>query len=231
MAATGLTRPRLLDLGAGSGRIGWPFAAAGDDYVGIDLSLGMLHAYLRRPATGNAPPRLVQADGRHLPFADATFDAVMMIQVFGAMRGWRRLLTETRRVLRPEGVLLLGRTLAPDDGVDARLKERLALILQNIGVEPDRNFRDDAERWLDAAARGAPSVTVAWWNSERTPGKFLLRHRTAARFSALPDGVKNEALRRLREWAVATFGSLDAVYSEPHAFALRLFKFDQAAGS
>ena len=32
--------PRLLDLGAGTGRIGWPFVEAGDDYVGIDLSLG-----------------------------------------------------------------------------------------------------------------------------------------------------------------------------------------------
>src|ERR1700674_708897 len=90
-AAAGVARPRLLDLGAGTGRIGWPFVAAGDYYVGVDLSLGMLHAFLGRPACGGAPPRLVQADGRHLPFPDATFDAVMMIQVFGGMRGWRRL--------------------------------------------------------------------------------------------------------------------------------------------
>src|SRR5437899_982035 len=35
LAAAGhSSRPRLLDLGAGSGRIGWPFVAAGDDYVG-----------------------------------------------------------------------------------------------------------------------------------------------------------------------------------------------------
>jgi predicted TPR repeat methyltransferase len=42
VAATGAPSPRLLDLGAGAGRIGRPFVAAGDDYVGIDLSLGML---------------------------------------------------------------------------------------------------------------------------------------------------------------------------------------------
>jgi ubiquinone/menaquinone biosynthesis C-methylase UbiE len=85
--AIGTPSPRLLDLGAGTGRVGRPFVEAGDDYVGADLSFGMLRAFMQR---GRA--RLVQADGERLPFADATFDAVMLIQIFGGMRGWRRLL-------------------------------------------------------------------------------------------------------------------------------------------
>src|SRR5215213_6981960 len=65
--------PRLLDLGAGSGRIGATFVAAGDDYVGIDLSSGMLREFAARTAGhGVISPRLVQADGRQLPFRDAT---------------------------------------------------------------------------------------------------------------------------------------------------------------
>ena len=100
--------PRLLDLGAGTGRIGAAFAAAGDDYVGVDLSFPMLCEFAQR---GSA--RLVQADGARLPFADANFDAVMLIQVFGGMRRWREVLAEGRRVLRPAGALLVGRTVAP----------------------------------------------------------------------------------------------------------------------
>jgi len=42
LAAAPVARPMILDLGAGTGRIGWPFVAAGDDYVGADLSFGML---------------------------------------------------------------------------------------------------------------------------------------------------------------------------------------------
>src|SRR5262245_15056469 len=69
------SRPHLLDLGAGSGRIGWPFVVAGDDYVGVDLSSGMLREFAQRAATrGGVSPRLVQADGQLLPFRDATFD-------------------------------------------------------------------------------------------------------------------------------------------------------------
>lgn len=220
------SRPRLLDLGAGSGRIGRAFVAAGDDYVGVDLSLGMLRQFLRRTDTNGHPPRVVQADGQGLPFADDAFDAVLLIQVFGGLRGWRRVLAEARRVLRARGTLVLGRSVMPADGVDARMKERLAAILAEVGVEPDqKNAREDVHHWLESSARGGAGIVAATWNADRTPQGFLDRHRTGARFSVLPEPVKEAALRTLRAWAATTFGSLDAVSSERHVFELRVFTF------
>jgi ubiquinone/menaquinone biosynthesis C-methylase UbiE len=223
LAAVDVPSPCLLDLGAGSGRIGRPFVRAGDDYVGVDLSLGMLRAFRERERNGTA--RLVQADGTKLPFRDATFDAVMLIQVFGGMRGWRGVLAEARRVLRPAGALVIGRTIAPADGVDAQMRQRLAEILDEMAVPRDRaNPRDEALRVLEETANGS-RVTAAAWTAARTPRGFLDRHRSGARFSALPEPVKDEALRKLGAWAAATFGSLDAVSDERHAFELRVFKF------
>ena len=161
--AADASSPRLLDLGAGTGRIGIPFVAAGDDYVGVDLSFGMLCEFKRRAAECASASRLVQADGERLPFADASFDAIMLIQVFGGMRGWRRLLVEARRVLRGAGVLVLGRTLAPPDGLDARMKQQLSLLLDEIGAPADRtNTRQDAQGWLEQEARGTRLVAAAW---------------------------------------------------------------------
>jgi predicted TPR repeat methyltransferase len=40
LRALDLMRPRLVDLGAGTGRIGRAFVEAGDAYVGVDVSLG-----------------------------------------------------------------------------------------------------------------------------------------------------------------------------------------------
>jgi ubiquinone/menaquinone biosynthesis C-methylase UbiE len=232
-AAGGVPRPRLLDIGAGAGRIGHAFVAAGDNYVGVDLSSGMLWAFLHRATCGASPgpasPRLVRADGRYLPFPDATFDVVMMIQIFGGTSGFRLLVGEARRVLRPSGAVVLGRTLAAEHCVDARLKQHLALILSEMGIDPGHNFHDEVEQALNSAARSAESLLAVSWRAERTAREFLERHRTGARFSALPEPVKEEALRQLAVSAVATFGSLDAVYSEPYAFALRVFRFGPGA--
>jgi len=221
LAALAAPSPRLLDIGAGTGRIGAPFVAAGNDYVGVDLSLGMLREFARR---GGAA-RLAQSDAERLPFGDATFDGVLMVHVFGGMRGGRRVVAEAQRVLREHGALMIGRAVAPDDGLDARMKQRLAELLVERGIAIDRpNARADVERAL-AGAAARRLVTVARWGAERTPRRFLERHRTGARFSAVPGPVRDEALAVLADWAAATFDGLDAPVRETHAFELQIFTF------
>jgi ubiquinone/menaquinone biosynthesis C-methylase UbiE len=221
LAAVAAPAPRLLDLGAGTGRIGRPFVAAGDEYVGIDLSLGMLREFARDAARRS----IAQADGEHLPFADATFDAVLMVQVFGGMRGWRRVVAEARRVLRPHGALMIGRVVTPADGLDARLKRRLVEILAEQRVATERrNVREDVEHSLSSLA-DRRTTTVATWSAERTPRRYIERQRTGARFASLPHAAGEAALATLAAWATSTFGGLDAVAYETHAFELQTFTF------
>jgi ubiquinone/menaquinone biosynthesis C-methylase UbiE len=221
--AVALSRPRLLDVGAGTGRIAWPFVAEGDDYVGVDLSLAMLRRFAAR--RDGETPRLVLADGARLPFRDAGFDAVMLMQVFGGLTGWRGFMADVRRVLAPTGRLIVGHTSAPADSLDTRMKQRLATILADMGVPHAAvNARQDVERWLDVVAAHT-RVVAAEWDAPRTPRRFLARHRGGARFSALPDAVKDGALQKLAVWAADTFGSLDAELLEPRQFELRIHRF------
>ena len=114
----------------------------------------------------------------------------------------------------------------PADGVDALMKEQLAAILAAMGVAPnEKNAREDVHRWLESTAQGGPPIVAATWDADRTPRGFLDRHRTGARFSVLPEPVKEQALRTLRAWAVTTFGSLEAASTERHVFELRVFTF------
>jgi ubiquinone/menaquinone biosynthesis C-methylase UbiE len=216
--------PLMLDLGAGSGRIGAAFAAAGDRYIGVDRSFGMLRVFAARhdlPCTHAV--LLAQADGERLPFRDATFDAVLLMQVLNSANDWRLLAAEARRVVAPTGALIVGRTVAPEDGIDARMKLRLAGLLDAMGVEARRKQPSDAAtRWLERNGHETCIATAAAWTAHRTPRGFLERHATGARFSVLPPSIKEVAMSRLRDWTVATFGSLDAVCVEAFRYDLMI---------
>ncbi|HPC17035.1 MAG TPA: glycosyltransferase [Candidatus Hydrogenedentes bacterium] len=87
------------DVGCGSSRI----LADLPNAVGVDVRRDKL-AFMRR--TNHL---LAQADGLHLPFADASFDAVICSQVIEHIPEENgRLLDELSRILRPGGTLVLG---------------------------------------------------------------------------------------------------------------------------
>jgi hypothetical protein len=131
-----------------------------------------------------------------------------------------------RRVLRASGAILVGRTVAPEDGVDARMKQQLDIIIgsQRRGA----NRRADVQQLLAASATDTERRIVGSWTAARTPAEFIARHRGGARFSTLPERVKDDAMARLGEWARATFGSLDAASSESHQFELQIYRFEGA---
>jgi SAM-dependent methyltransferase len=83
---------RCLDVGSGTGMEAPVLVAAFDRVTSVDLSLPML-------AEAPPEPPRVQADAARLPFADATFDAVVLVNafLFGA---------EMARVLAPHGAIV-----------------------------------------------------------------------------------------------------------------------------
>jgi ubiquinone/menaquinone biosynthesis C-methylase UbiE len=225
-------RPRLLDIGAGTGRLGRSFVEAGDDYVAADLSLGMLREFMRKAHDGRRPaPLLVQANGEQLPFRDGLFDAVMLVQIFGGMGGWRRLVGEARRVLRQSGVLLMGRWLIPPDGIDEQMKRRVRGLSAEMSLSPElQSTRENVQNWLEATATQSTRIIAATWRVSRSPRDFLERRSSGAQFSTLPATVKVEIIENMSAWAAKSFGSLDAVFTEKHEFELRAFKFEHTGG-
>jgi ubiquinone/menaquinone biosynthesis C-methylase UbiE len=213
---------RVLDLGAGSGRIGRAFVEAGDSYVGVDFSLLMLREFL----SSNSAASLLQADGGQLPFPDGSFELVLLMQVLSGSHNWRNLLPETVRVTSPGGFVVVGNTATPPAGVDAQMKKQLALILEEMGAasHKSKKAREESLDWLQQGSSQRTQVTAASWTALRTPREFLDRHRSGAQFSKLPVAVQEEALKKLSAWAEGVFGSLDNPFSETHGFELHVFR-------
>jgi ubiquinone/menaquinone biosynthesis C-methylase UbiE len=213
---------RLLEVGCGTGRIGAEFNHASDNYFGIDLSMEMLREFSRKELARR--PNLVHGDGNLLPFRNQVFTAVLLMHVLGA-GNWRALLVESQRVLQKHGLLAIGKTETPADGIDARMRDRLAELVAGMGMaEPSRD-RSKMNEWLRAASSRCLTIEAARWNVNRTPRDFFLRKRSAPRFESLPENVKETALQALEDWTEHTIGPLDAPLSETHSFCLELHWF------
>lgn len=93
-------------LDVGCGRKPYRHLTRATCYTGVDIDT---------PATRALAAADVYYDGRHLPFPDASFDAVLCSQVLEHVFTPAEFLREIHRVLRPGGVLLLATPFVWDE--------------------------------------------------------------------------------------------------------------------
>lgn len=111
---TDLSGRRILDVGCGDGRLAEHLREGGGEVTGVDLSAPMLRAGARRlrSQAGGRGPRsrvsLVRADAAHLPVADRVVDVVAMVALLAFVRDPAAVIREASRVLRPDGLLVVG---------------------------------------------------------------------------------------------------------------------------
>ena len=174
-ALEGLTG-RVLELGVGTGaNLG--YYAPEVRVTGVDPSSRMLDRARRRADRLGISVELVAAGAERLPFADATFDAVVATFVFCSVAEPRRGVEEARRVLKPGGAFrllehqrpagaLLGRVFDAFDPLARRLtgasinRETDALV-RSAGFPDARSLPLDGlrvVRLIIARAREAPGA-------------------------------------------------------------------------
>jgi ubiquinone/menaquinone biosynthesis C-methylase UbiE len=182
------TGARVLEIGCGTGAIcrvlaGWRGVG---EVLGVDPS-PILLAKARQLSAGFGSLSFEEADGRDLPLADGSFDAVVLHRVLSHVPGPERVLTEAFRVLRPGGWLvafdgdyatitlatgeldplqLCVAAFAPAYITDPWLVRRLPSLLRNAGFSVGR-FRsygyaqvEDPTYMLSIAERGADALSA-----------------------------------------------------------------------
>lgn len=102
---------RVLDVAAGPGNVARELLARGArDVTALDLSYNMLAEGARQ---GLPDVLWVNGDGQHLPFPDASFDAVTISFGLRNIPDPQRALAEFARVLRPGGRVVVCEFAAP----------------------------------------------------------------------------------------------------------------------
>ena len=184
----------VLELGVGTGRVAVPLSERGCAMTGVDVSARMLAVLA---AKGSAVKAGV-ADATDLPFGDASFDAVLAVDVFHLVADWRRAVAEAVRVLRPDGRIVLS-TFAVLDDPTAGLRQRIAEL---VGSRPRRVGAEVADVAAElVSGYGATTAQLA-----ATPYVMAtslaaeldgLRAGIWSRYWQLPDDLRRRAADRI----------------------------------
>jgi len=150
---------RVLDIACGTGNTAIPLARKGYIVTGVDIAPNLLAQARERAAAEGLTVAFDEGDAEQLPYADASFDAI--VTMFGAMFAPRPELvaSEFARVLKPGGRLAMGnwtpasfsgqmfkvasKHVPPPPGIappvlwgdDATVRERLAANFTDIETE------------------------------------------------------------------------------------------------
>ena len=186
---------RVLDAGCGTGGFAVAIAeATGAQVVGCDRSASFL-AYARAKTTG---AEWVQGDAESLPFADSSFERVLMSLLLHQLEEPARAIAEAFRVLRSGGALVV-RTVLPDAAA-ARIPFRFFPTLARVQAE-QMPVLDDVTTWMRSAGFGRIRVREVLRNKrlELDAVEAQLRKEVAHRYPFLTAEELEDGLRRMRE--------------------------------
>ena len=153
LVAETLPAESLLDVGCGDGRFLAGIARMPDRprrLAGTDISARILETARRWAERDGFEVELIRANMERLPFADASFDRVLTVQVIEHLLDPESGVRELARVLRPEGRMILS-TDSSHNHVSRTINAPRSLLVAALGLRgrrlnvrfPHRDFRLD----------------------------------------------------------------------------------------
>jgi ubiquinone/menaquinone biosynthesis C-methylase UbiE len=218
---------RILEVGAGTGRISIPLLERGLNLIGCDLSSKML----RRLQEKSPSARIAQSDAALLPFPAASFDIVLTAHVLHLIPPWRDALREFRRVLMPGGAFLNVSTWAPV-GVSStvKIREFWRGWISAKGVDAGHPGARTQEELLQGLRSLGADITEV--EAIRFAYSFNLREelerfesRVYSETWEIPDALFDASIKELRVWATDEFGTLDQQIEDQVRFVINVARF------
>ncbi len=129
--------PRVLEMGMGTGK-NFPYYPQDIQISAIDFSPKMLERARRRAERDGVEVDLSLMDAQHLEFPDDTFDSVVATFVFCSVPDPVQGLRELRRVVKPEGRVLLLEHVRPGGVAGTAADVLNPLVVRMMGANINR---------------------------------------------------------------------------------------------
>ncbi|HEU5229716.1 MAG TPA: methyltransferase domain-containing protein [Ktedonobacteraceae bacterium] len=155
--------------------------------------------------------RLVISDITHLPFADASFDAVIAVHVLHLVDGWQQAVQEAVRVLRPGGLLLNCWDEYGKSDVQM-ISSRWRTIMDASGVNinrPGTTSHRQVVELLHTLGLEAQTECLLRWEQTATPRGAIERivKREWSSTWMVPDDIFAASAEQLWQWANEYYGA------------------------
>jgi SAM-dependent methyltransferase len=175
---------KLLDVGAGTGRLARPLQDAGFEVVGIDISRKMAGK-----AREKGVKQLLLADARFLPFKSGVFDGAICVHVLHLISDWRKALQEICRVSRSALFSLSNASRNP-------VREAYGQLLRRYGYEGHR--RGISEQQLEDLSLPAKSLFVSSYDVHADDSLTSLEQQASSSQWEIPEDVNLKIVEELK---------------------------------
>lgn len=220
---------QFLDIGAGTGEIGYFLQDLSIPYVGIDLSGGMLNVYRERFKEKDNMPQLIQMDGNTpWPLKDNS------VSVFFSSRAMHQLnqdnvLQQLARLSDHASLLILGNVKRNKHSVKAVMRKEMHNVLNEFGLkeksgQSNRNLLFEVIE--QQGGERLPPVTASRWKVSHAPVDSINSWKKVDGIAgqAVEPALKAQILETLIQKAEELFTDINQAQETEETYELNAIK-------
>ncbi|NET10866.1 MAG: class I SAM-dependent methyltransferase [Merismopedia sp. SIO2A8] len=221
----------LVEVGTGTGQIGEWFIHAPGQYIGFDVSTGMLDEFRQRlksdPDPFKSQWQILQADGNQpWPVANASARVIFSSRAIHLL-DLEHVSRECHRLAHPGGTLVVfGRIQRSKESIRDQMQKQLQQLLKKHGLkgrQGDRRQRKLLDVLIDQGAEPIDPIKAVRWPVAHSPADSLKswQGKSGLGGNDISDELKTEILSELEGWAIAQFGDLEQVVNSEEGYVLQ----------